>query len=172
MKESTINLPEAEAVEFVEGLRGRVFHVTYARNMASIRETGFVGVNSDSSLRTTFGNAENGFYRKQGCVSVFDYEEPSEEKWREHMWKCNPLMPARVETVALLFLSELGKKNLIRWSQAKEQWTTERVVPHVEAGHKGNIPLSCISELLTVHLELDKTSIAYRLSQTGNPDRR
>jgi len=88
------------------------------------------------------------------------------------MWKCNPLMPACEEAVAFLFLSEAGKENLIRWSQSERRWTSERVVPHVEAGHKDNLPLSCIAELLTVQIESDKASLAYRLSEKRNPDRR
>ena len=163
-KESKIEIAESEKTRFCEGLRGRVFHVTCASNLDKIKNAGEILVNVDCNLTTTFGNSENSFYRLRGCVSVFDYESPTDEKWREYMWKCDPL-GARKDDLAFLFLSEEAKNNLIRWSKASLDWDTERVVPHIEAGYMGNIPLSSISEILVVKVIIDTESLAYRLNQ-------
>ena len=164
-QELKTEIEKSSKIQFCKGLRGRVFHVTYAKNLDAIKKQGEVLVNSDSSLATTFGDSQNSFYRLRGCVSVFDYESPTSEKWQEHMWKCNPLSANGVDELAFLFLSEKAKNNLYRWNEAKEHWVSERVVPHVEAGHRGNIPISEISEILVVKMMIDKESLAYKLVQ-------
>lgn len=167
-KESNIEITEAETTRFCEELRGRVFHVTYASNLDKIKTAGEVLVNVDCALTTTFGNSEHSLYRRRNCVSVFDYESPTDEKWREHMWKCSPLGPSKHHSLAFLFLSEEGKNNLVRWGEVASDWDAERVVPHVEAGYKGSIPLTCISEILVVKVKIDTESVAYRLNQARN----
>jgi hypothetical protein len=168
MKESTIEIEDLDKTKFCKKLRGRIFHVTYAKNLEKIKQTGYILVNLDCNLTTTFGNSQNSFFRKKGCVSVFDYESSTEEKWMEHMWKCNPLGPDK-DALAFLFLTEEANANLIRWEEAKHEWIAERVVPYVEAGYKGNIPLSNISEILIVKIKNDNTEgLAYKLKQARN----
>lgn len=154
-RKSTIQIKQSETSAYCKGLRGHVFHGTRAKNLGSIEESRGILVNSDCSMKTTYGDSTNSFYRKKGCVSVFDYESPSTEKWEEHMWKCHPLHVGGLDDIAILFLSEQAKANLIRWNEAKTEWYAERVVPHVEAGHKGKIPFDHISEIIVVQIISD-----------------
>ena len=71
------------------------------------------------------------------------------------MWECNPLRPAENGELAFLFLSELAARNLQRWGDSRDQWHSERVVPHVEAGHVGDIPLEHVEEIILVSLRFD-----------------
>jgi hypothetical protein len=156
-----ISLAERQLEEFTIGLRGRVFHVTYTRNLQSIKSDGAIFVNHDGDRSTTFGDASNSLFRLKGCVSVFDYESPSDEKWHEHMWKCDPTMPGRDGTeLSFLFLADAAKKKLIRWAEIASEWRGERVVPHVEAGHPGDIPLAHINEIILVSVIPDENSLA------------
>jgi len=165
MKESRIDIDESQKVAFVERLWGEVFHVTFARNLESIKKSGGVLVNTDGTMKTTFGDATNSIFRRKGCVSVFDYECCSMEKWREYMWKCDPLQNYEKE-LAFLFLGESAKRNLIRWRHVKDEWKSERVVPHVEAGHKGTIPLSDVAEIIIVRVIVDSNSLASILKRS------
>jgi hypothetical protein len=168
IKESIIEIDESQKINFCRGLRGRIFHGTKAENIALIKKTGSILVNIDSLLSTSYGNSINSFYRQKGCVSVFDYENPTNEKWEEHMWKCDPLGTSDNNEMAFLFLSEEAKKYLFRWEEAKKEWESERVVPHVEAGYKGNIPMSHISEIQVVKIIIDTNGIAYKMRQAIN----
>ncbi len=165
MKESNIEIAESQKVAFIKQLRGKVFHVTFAKNISSIKKSGKILVNSDCSMKTTFGDATNSIFRLKGCVSVFDYESPSSEKWEEYMWRCNPLDSCDEEELAFLFLSEKAKENLIRWDHVSEEWKAERVVPHVEAGHKGPILLSGVKEIIVVRVNIDPNSLASKLNR-------
>ncbi|MCG7996604.1 MAG: hypothetical protein JAZ06_14405 [Candidatus Thiodiazotropha taylori] len=168
MKESRLTLEESQKVDFVKGLRGKVFHVTLYKNLESIKRSSGILVNTDCKLETAFGNAANSLYRINNCVSVFDYESPSSEKWQDHMWKCSPLLKSDEEDLAFLFLSEEAKNKLIRWVDIKGEWTSERVVPYVEAGYPGTLLLSNIVEILIVNVLVDKNSLAYKLKQAQN----
>lgn len=163
IKETKIEISELESGQFCEKLRGRVFHVTSESNFNKIKVAGEVLVNTDCVLETTFGNSENSYYRKKGCISVFDYESPTEDKWQDYKGRCLPL--PRNGIFVFLFLTEDAKSNLIRWTEAKRDWISERVVPYIEAGHEGNLPLSGISEILIVKVNADEQSLAYRLQQ-------
>lgn len=145
--------------------------MTYASNLPLIETAGAILVNSDCSREATFGNAAESYLRLRGCVSVFDYESPAEEKWQEHMWKCNLLIPSDRETLAFMFLGDKAKANLLRWYEVHADWDlspARRVVPYVEAGHKGDIPLAHIEEVVVVSVIPDKLGLAYRLNQARN----
>ena len=165
MKESKIEIEESQKRPFVEGLRGEVFHVTLAKNLASIKKSTGILVNTGTERDTTFGDASNSIFRKKGCVSVFDYESPTRENWQKHMGKCNPLLRSDDDELAFLFLGENAKNNLIRWSQIENEWIGTRVVPHVEAGHLGIIALTDIKEIVVVKIIIDPNTLASKLKQ-------
>jgi hypothetical protein len=170
MIESKIELGESQRLAFVEKLRGKVFHVTFAKNLPSIKKSRGILVNSECLLNTTFGDSSNSIFRMRGCVSVFDYQSPSTEKWKEYWPKCNPLDPGDDGDLAFLFLSESANQKLIRWKDIKDEWESERVDPHVEAGHKGTIQLSDISKLIIVTVKFNPDSLESKLRRASrNP---
>lgn len=160
--EKSVILKEGEVQTFINGLRGRVFHVSAFRNLDSIRDAGAIKVNRDNSMATTFGNAENSFYRLRSCVSVFDYETPTDQQFEEHRHKCQPLSTDQNEDRIIFFLSDLARSHLQRYGDVRDIWqenVSERVVPFVEAGYPGDIPLGHIEEFVTVHIELDPNGL-------------
>lgn len=161
-----VTLDSTEIEEFRKSLRGKVFHVTSARNLFSIIESGVIRANSDGSLNSFFGNSANGYFRKLGCVSVFDYESPTDVEMEQFSSRCCPLAIRRGETsLAFFYMSDQAKESLIRWCDVRNKWNSERVVPYVEAGHKGDIPLKNVQNVKVIELLEDKDSIAYRLAK-------
>jgi hypothetical protein len=134
-------------------LAGQVFHVTTTAGYEAILAAGAVEPNTVERA-SPFGNTRNGFFRLRGCVSVFDYRAYGSPKWQEHAHKCLPTSPLREDRpVVVLFLKEEHHPDLIPWSKWKDEaaWS-QRVVPHVEAGYPGSLPLTAIKHVLQVSL--------------------
>lgn len=70
------------------------------------------------------------------------------------MWDCHPLQVNGESEMTIFILSPKAKENLISWNEAKKEWKSEYgvIVAHVEAGHKGQIPLEQISEIIMVQI--------------------
>lgn len=139
-------------IDILHAVKGRVFHVTSEENMELIIQSGNLIPNSDLAFPSIFGRIPNGYFRKRGCVSFFDYRIYGTPQWEEHAYKCFPTQNLRKgDKMCFLFLHEKNYKHLISWASWKnEKAWCDRVVPWVEVGYKGEIPLDCISELLTV----------------------
>ena len=138
--------------ELIEKLAGTVFHVTQTDSLESILASGGLLPNLEGSRQSPFENSGNGFFRSMGCVSFFDYRKYGSPEWEEHAHKCMPTLAFRQSrSIAVLFLSESEHTKLIPWSLWKEteSWS-QRVVPHVEAGYLGEVPLALISKVLLV----------------------
>jgi hypothetical protein len=134
-------------------LAGEVFHVTTASGYQAILAAGAVEPNT-GERESPFGNTENGFFRLRECVSVFDYRAYGSAEWEEHAFKCLPTSPLREDrTIVVLLLHEQHHSKLVPWSKWKDEeaWS-QRVVPHVEAGYPGNLPLAAIKQVLRISL--------------------
>lgn len=142
---------EGEPIADIEDiLEGKVFHVTSLPNWNLIRQSGFILPNPDGLLPTTFGS-HNSFFRKRGCVSVFDYRVEPPEDPINYKHRCHPLQPAQPDTpgVAILFLHPDIYPKLLSWELCQDEvMLRERVVPFVEAGHRGPIPISLIESVI------------------------
>lgn len=141
---------EGEPVTDIEDfLEGKVFHVTSLPNWDLIRQSGFILPNPAGLFPTTFGS-KNSFFRKRGCVSVFDYRvrPPQAINYRR---RCDPLRRAQPDTpgVAILFLHPDIYPKLLSWELCQDEVKCrEQIVPFVEAGHQGAIPISLIESLI------------------------
>ena len=133
----------------------RVFHVTDSAYLEEIVRSGGLRPEPDAAFASAFGSRPNGFFRKRGCVSVFDYRDASAEILDESIMKCAPWMPAYSgRDFSMLFLSEAAYGQLVPWTRWKEEAAySDMVVPHVEAGHPGGIALDLIAEMLSVTVE-------------------
>jgi len=135
--------------ELDQMLRGRVFHITSSKNLDSIRNAGGLFPNSEMTWSSDFGNSINGYFRLRNCVSFFDYRKHGATEWEEHAYKCRPTqILSEVEAITVLFLSSSQYDKLIPWTKWKEEkaWS-HRIVPHVEIGYEGVVPLKYITEI-------------------------
>lgn len=139
-------------------LEGQVFHVTRRAHWPAIVEAGRLEPNRDGRLPTTFGYSRNAFFNNRGCISVFDYRTPPSPEIHDFRLRCHPLQPAqpRSEGIVILFLNPSLHAELVPWTEWKreEAWR-EMVVPHVEAGYPGPIPLDRIDRAIFVTIEED-----------------
>lgn len=141
--------------DLLPALKGRVFHATPASNAALIRESGLIIPNVELEYRSMFNSADNGFFRKRGYVSFFDYRKYGNKIWEEYAYKCFPtqiLSKTRGDKISILFLHEDLYENLTLWTKWKDEeaWG-DKIVPHIEAGYKGSVPLKHITEELIVN---------------------
>jgi hypothetical protein len=112
--------------------------------------------NPDGRLASSFGSSSRSFFRLRGRVSCFDYRDLTEERLRDTFWRCTPWQAGRHcnYAIGIYFLSSAAcavLESYRRWHE--EEAYTEMVVPYVEAGHPGPIPLTAIDELLRVSIE-------------------
>ncbi len=147
-------------------LQGHVFHVTRLTYLPSIIKRGEVLPNRDGMLPTTFGFSDNAFFRNRDCVSLFDYRPVATEEIKDFRLRCYPFRPAFPPNggVAILILQPTAYNVLIPWTRWKdENALREMVVPHVEAGHPGPLPLRLVAEIISVEITEDAGSLAARL---------
>lgn len=148
-------------------LEGRVFHVSRLANLEAILACGEIRPNQDGSLVTTFGSASNSFFVKRGCVCLFDYRFVTPGQLEESAIKCSPMQPLTHDSGIVIFiLCPRDCPDLVSWQQWKQEeaWS-EQVVPHVETGHSGPIPLNLIDEIICVEKDDDPNSFASKLQR-------
>ena len=91
---------------------GRVFHVTCLEVLNQMLVAGQICPNTDGDLPTPFGSTDS-FFRKRGCVSVFDYRSASATQVDMSIGKCSPYhVPLYNNRLAILFLSTVAQKRV------------------------------------------------------------
>jgi hypothetical protein len=155
---------ETEPLNDIESqLQGHVFHVTRLAYLPSIVECGEIRPNGDGTLPTTFGFSENGFFRKHNCVSLFDYRSEPTEEIEDCRRRCYPFRPASPPNgpIAILILQPSAYDDLIPWSKWKEKSDfSEMIVPHIEVGYPGPLPLRLVGEIISVEITEEPQSHA------------
>ena len=158
---------ETESLDDIEiYLQGRVFHVTRLAYLSSIVECGEIRPNSDGALPTTFGSSNNAFFRNRNCVSLFDYRPEPTDEIKDFRLRCYPFRPAFPPNgaIAILILRPAAYETLIPWTKWKdENVLSEMVVPHVEAGYPGPLPLRLVEEIISIEITEDTQSFAAQL---------
>lgn len=150
-------MPKTESItvssteELSTYLEGCVFHITLAETARNIIITGEIQNNLNGDRHSPFGY-NIGFFRKNGCVSFFDYRNegaPPEDGWDFYRNKCHPIMAFQnSHEIAVFFLKEPQYKHLISWKVWEEEKAySQNIVPYVEVGLKGNVLLSDISKI-------------------------
>ena len=147
-------------------LEGRVFHVTKECYWTDVYASAEICPNIHGKLKTTFGRSTNSYFKNLGCVSVFDYRNIYEEEPQKHIKSCRPTLPLTADSgIAILFLSP----NIYPELQSYEGWKkgnqSQMIVPHIEAGHSGPIPLSLVEKVTIVTISENANSMAARLER-------
>jgi hypothetical protein len=158
MRELELHLSTHQSLaDFEASLEGCVFHVTDRAHWSAILSCNAIIPNTGGQLRTTFGFSRNSYFRNRGCVSLFDYRQPPDDEIRFSRSKCWPLQPEARFTSGLTFafLSDQSYARLIPWtSWSLDGAPQEMIVPHIEVGHPGPIPLELIERV--THLLVDE----------------
>ncbi|WP_045586641.1 hypothetical protein [Vibrio parahaemolyticus] len=149
MKVRQIEINDFE--DFVDRMRGKVFHATTLGNYESILSCGGLTANTDGSRNSVFGNS-NGFFRLRGCVSFFDYRDLNNKKVKQHLYKCVPTNIAKKHSkMAVLVLASNAFINLEPWTHwEREEAYLLKVVPRIEIGYPDFVSLDQITEVLLV----------------------
>jgi hypothetical protein len=146
---------DALRIELLSRLIGRVFHVTTRRAYAGIRRHGSIRSNQDGKLPFVYSQSEASYFRKRGCVSVFDLRAATTEQINEALGKYYFLDPfPDNDRPTFLILGQSCYERLISWRAAfDEEGHGAMVVPCVEAGYPSEIPLSLIDSALLVTIK-------------------
>lgn len=161
-----LNLTHGDLYEVVlPRLLDRVFHVSLLSNLDSILKSGAIRPGCEVSAPSSYGYQKASFFRKRGCVSLFDYRSVSTTELAESMKKCSPFQPAVPGTSepgnSVFILSPDHCADLLPWTLwEEEEARNEMVVPKVEAGHKGPILLEHLDELLAIEIEHDSELVS------------
>lgn len=154
MKITWRTVTRAQAVKrLYPELRGRAFHITTVPNFLSIVRTGAIMHNRDGSIRSNGGY--NAYFKNRGCVSFCDLHGNTKVKEvREAaLSKYNIFGQGDGEQFAYLFLAPEHHAKLLSWHvwKTEEAWS-EMIVPHLEAGYPGCVPLEEIEEAMLIQL--------------------
>ncbi|HEC26682.1 MAG TPA: hypothetical protein ENI67_04650 [Gammaproteobacteria bacterium] len=142
-------------------LEGNVFHVTKQDNWVKIESSGEIKPNINDDLETSFGSSSNSYFKNKGCVSVFDYRKIHEDKHKEFIGKCRPTIPLSEESgIAIIIFKPDIYPKLLLWDNWKTEDGRQMVVPYLEAGHPGPIPLVLVEKAILVTVTEDPNSLA------------
>jgi hypothetical protein len=160
-----------ESLKDIEAmLEGRVFHVTMREFWPGIVSSGEIAPNTHGQRQSTFASS-NSYFRKRGCVSLFDYRKTPDDELVDYRLRCWPFQQATSgDGISILVLLASIYPMLIPWTAWRdEQALHEMVVPYVEVGHKGPIPIAAIESI--VHLKRNEVegSLAWTVSNSYNP---
>ncbi|MGA9665978.1 MAG: hypothetical protein WCE23_11610 [Candidatus Binatus sp.] len=152
MKKTKIHLDQGDPLEqLMPRIKGKVFHVSKARNWPNIEFIGRILPNENGELETSFGSSSNSYFKNKRCVSVFDYRNIHEAEPKKHIHKCRPTKPLTPEEGIVIFvLGQESYDKLEPWDGWSHGDTRQMVVPYIEAGYPGAIELSQIEELIFV----------------------
>ncbi|MCD0418898.1 hypothetical protein LOC51_16940 [Rubrivivax sp. JA1024] len=149
-------------------LRGRVFHITSVANFLEIIRTGSILHNQSGELKSN--GSYNAYFKNRGCVSFCDLNtNVRPRKVREAaLSKYNIFGQGDGERSVFLFLAPASYGKLIPWTAwKKDKAWSEMVVPHLESGYPGFVPLEEVEEALLLHIpigERERTSYAALLN--------
>lgn len=136
-------------------LAGKVFHVTTEHAAISILTDGFIRNNRDARFAFTFGQSQVSFFRALGCVSVFDLRGATDDQVQEVLGKYNFLNPVFCANrpVFIILANSLHSALLpwTAWNNPRNQ--LEMVIPRVEAGFPGDVPVDRIEALIRVQVD-------------------
>lgn len=135
-------------------LRGHVFHVTKAKNYASILSAGAIEPNQDDRFEYSFCQSEISYGRKRGYVCFFDLRSIEEKELERALCKLYFLNPYHNYHAIFFLLKEEAYKDLISWTAAKKEVRFEEMyIPYVECWYPGRVPLALISHVYDVTIE-------------------
>lgn len=134
-------------------LRGRAFHITSVQNFFSIIRDGVVKHNRDGNIARN--DSYDAYFKICGCVSFCNLHGNTKVKQvREAaLSKYNIFGQGDCEQFVYLFLAPENHGKLLSWDRwkAEEAWS-EMVVPHLEAGYPGFVPLKEIEEAMLIQI--------------------
>ncbi len=157
-EESLVIAAESLRTDLLPRLVGRVFHVTTREAYVRVRSDGVIKSNQSGELGFTFGQSRFSYFRKRGCVSVFDLRTATPEQIDDSLHKyyfLNP--PFSKNRPVFLLLADACSEQLLPWSQSiPEEGARAMVIPYVEAGYPGEIPLSLVQCALLLEVPVEK----------------
>ena len=135
-------------------LQGHLFHVTTHHACRSIRRTGWV-LADPPDLPSARKWPYDSYFRSIGCVSLCDLRTADEEKVDVALAAYFFLDPWHGDPdPAFLILSPQAADSVVSYGEAIDQGALAKmIVPHVEAGYKGDLPISDISDILVVRIK-------------------
>jgi hypothetical protein len=152
MDEESLILPlDALESQLLPRLVGRVFHVTTPEAYTRILSDRFIKSNKAGDFPFTWEKSESSYFRKRGCVCVFDLRSATREQVNDGLLKCPPWSNNQV---VFLLLKESCYQRLIPWTIAKSDvGFREMYVPYVEVGYPDAISLDDVERVLLVDVE-------------------
>jgi hypothetical protein len=150
--------------ELLPRLCGRVFHVTSHSRCSSIRADGEIRSGIAGGLAPN-DRYDNAYFRSIDCVSLCDLRTATDGQIAIGLDAYYFLNPDGLDSSPVfLFLAPDHYSKLIPGRrQMEERALCKLVVPHIEVGYPGSVPLGAISEVwvvTVVHPPLDDYSAA------------
>ena len=155
LKIENLSCHESQLRDFIlPNLRGNVFHLTSRSGLKGITKDGLIRNNKNGEFPYTYPQSARSYARKRGYVSLFDLRTTSDDELEKAWSNFYFLNPPFVDNNPIfLILSPCLYPVLIPWTQARDEdaWK-EMFIPHVEAFHPGDIPISHISRVLSASI--------------------
>jgi hypothetical protein len=143
---------ERAAKDLVPQIRGRIFHVTSIERFLAIYKAGAIKNNKDQSLKK---HEYNSYFANKGCVSVVDLVNNTKPiVTRRKMLNDYSIFEKGGQVTTFLFLAPEIHSQIITWEAYKrEKAYGQQIVPELESGIPGEIPLRCVEEVWFISLK-------------------
>lgn len=150
---------ESQLREFILPiLRGTVLHVTDRTGLKGITRDGLIRSNKGQQSTYSYPQSERSYARARGWVSLCDLRTTSDEQLEtalSNFYFLNPISTGN--NPIFLILSKSLYPALIPWTRARDEDAWEEMfVPHMEAFHESDIPMSKISRVVSVRIARTK----------------
>lgn len=164
-------------------LGGSVWHTTSPNRYVSISRDGFIRVEPDlaDKERWATGAGPDGYpyVRRKGGVSLFDFRDfgPAEYSNAYPLSSWRTFVPCRREWEQAIWIeidAAAAGSCFLPGSEMLRQWKAEgaerhRLMPHIEASHLGDIPMSLARRIIT--LTTDGKQDLAGISEGGRGDK-
>ena len=130
-----------------EILDGRLWHATGPE--------GLTGILADGEIRITGDRYQNSFCRQLKCVALFDFGPTAVDNWNQfNNWQgwFGHQQDARV-AIWLEIDRRTVTGNVIDAGKMHQRWEdnlSKQIIPGVEAGHHGPVPIGCVGQALLI----------------------
>ena len=118
--------------------------MTTASVLEKILACGEIRPNRDEEFESVFGST-NSYFRNRGCVSLFDYRVATRKQIDDAILKCSPFWLPSLDPEDLPVIPPPGP----------DAWAKGQIVPHVEAGFPGPLPVELIDAVIRVTIEFE-----------------
>jgi len=135
-------------------LKGKIFHITDAKGFLGITSSGKIEANHAERFGNNWGSKKS-YFRNRGCISVCDFfNNTCSKKLYDAICKYNFYDLSCNKGLSYFMVLQKGlAADIVPWDRRRQDRETGGdLVPDLESGYPGDIPLSKLDSVIRIHI--------------------